>query len=471
MPLSAADTQPRSCGRSLAAWAFGALLVCASAPVAAQTVGDVVHVQGIASAQKPGEAARFLQKGDALNQGDVINTAGRGYAVVELKDGSKMTLRPDTTFAISEYRQGTANDGMLLRLLKGGMRAVTGLLAKRNPQSVRINAATATIGIRGTSFDARLCGTECAQEGRQGDKPAVSLAQQEAIVARIAVAFGGVSLVGADGQARPAVKGAPLASGESVRTLKDAYAVVAFRDRTVVTVIAESEFKLENVRFSVAQPASDNFLVRIVKGGARALTGALGKRDPKAVRFNIGTATIGIRGTGADSRLALDCVAGSCNEAAFVYTWEGAVSLDVGDRSVLVEKDRAAVHNAARDRLQLLDKVPEFFITETAPRPDTLQVDFDNLFGTASIEGSPAGLYVLMRDGHIELSSPAGSIDLGPGDTGYLGEGRPPVRLTVTPTFMLFDPVPLPDKFDPNSVRLIDLLNMGGKPGDLICEI
>jgi len=470
MSLSVAEVQPTRCGRPFAAFLLGGLLL-ASTPLAAQPIGDVVHVQGIASAQRPGEPARFLQKGDALNQGDVINTATRGYAVIQLRDDSKITLRPDTTFAIPEYRQGTADDGMLVRLLKGGMRAVTGLMGKRNPQSVRINAGTATIGIRGTSFDARLCGTDCAQEGRTGDRPAVSLAQQEAIVARIAVAFGGVSLVGADGQARPAVKGAPLANGESVRTQKDAYAVVAFRDRTVVSVIADSEFKLENVRFSVAQPASDNFLVRIVKGGARALTGALGRRDPKAVRFNVGTATIGIRGTGVDGRLALDCIAGSCNESAFVYTWEGAVSFDVGGRSLLVEKDRAAVHNATRDRFLVLDKVPEFFITETAPRPDQLTIDFDNLFGTAALDGTPPGLYVLTREGHIELASEGRSVDLGPGDSGYTGEGRPPVRLTVTPTFMLFDPVPLPDKFDPSTTRLIDLLNMGGRPGDLICEI
>ena len=470
MPLSATDTE-QAMRAGWRAALFCAVLLFLSAGAFAQPVGNVVYVQGIASAQKTGEPARFIQKGDPLSQGDVINTAARGYAVIELKDGSKMTLRPDTTFAINEYREGTANDGMLMSLLKGGMRAVTGLLAKRSPQSVRFNAGSATIGIRGTSFDARLCRDDCAQEGRPTDKPAVSLAQQESIVARMAVVFGGVSLVSADGQARPAIKGAPLFSGDAVRTLKDAYAVVAFRDRTVVTVIAESELKLENVRFSAAQPAGDNFLVRIVKGGARALTGLLGKRDPKAVRFNVGTATIGIRGTGLDGRIALDCVAGSCNESAFVYTWDGAASFDVGGRSLLVEKDRAAVHNAARDRFLVLDKVPEFFITEIAPRPDQVQVDFDNLFGTASITGAPAGLYVLMREGHIELASPNGALDLGPGDTGYLGEGRPPVRLTVTPNFMLYDPVPQPDKFDPDSVRLIDLLNMGGRPGDLICEI
>ena len=469
MPLILAA--PGGAGRRFLAAALLGALACISLPVAAQPVGNVVFVQGIASAQKQGEPARFIQKGDALNQGDVINTAGRGYAVIELKDGSKMTLRPDTAFAINEYREGTSNDGMLMTLLKGGMRAVTGLLGKRNPQSVRFNAGSATIGIRGTSFDARLCGDECGQEGRPTDKPAVSLAQQESVVARMAVVFGGVSLVGVDGQTRPAVKGAPLFTGDAVRTLKDAYAVVAFRDRSIVTVIAESEFKLENVRFSAAQPASDSLILRVVKGGARVLTGLLGKRDPKSMKINGGSSTIGIRGTGVDGRLALDCVAGSCNEAMFVYTWDGAVAFEVGERALLVEKDRAGVHNPQRDRLLVLDRVPDFFLAEIAPRPDQVKVDFENLFGTTGLLGSPSGLYVVMREGHIELASSTGSIDLGPGDSGYFGEGRTPIRLTVTPGFMLYDPVPQPDKFDPNSTRLIDLLNMGGKAGDLICEI
>jgi hypothetical protein len=189
------------------------------------------------------------------------------------------------------------------------------------------------------------------------------------------------------------------------------------------------------------------------------------------VKINGGSSTIGIRGTGVDGRLALDCVAGSCNEAMFVYTWDGAISFEVGERSLLVEKDRAAVHNPQRDRFLVLDSVPDFFVAEIAPRPDQVPVDFDNLFGTTGLTGTPAGLYLVMREGHIELASPTGSLDLGPGDAGYFGEGRPPIRLTVTPTFMLYDPVPQPDKFDPASTRLIDLLNMGGKAGDLICEI
>ena len=238
-------------------------------------------------------------------------------------------------------------------------------------------------------------------------------------------------------------------------------------------MIAESEFKLENVRFSAAQPAGDSLVVRVVKGGARVLTGLLGKRDPKSVKINGGSSTIGIRGTGVDGRLALDCIAGSCNEAMFVYTWDGAVSFEVGERALLVEKDRAAVHNAharplprAGSRSGLL---PQRALRRVRTR---CQVDFDALFGTAAIQGTPSGLYVAdARRAHRVRRAKGARSTSGPGDSGYFSEGRAPIRLTVTPTFMLYDPVPLPDKFDPNAVRLIDLLNMGGKAGDLICEI
>ena len=60
MPLSAAtqQSQPRLARAALLCLA----MLCVSATVGAQPVGNVVYVQGIASAQKPGESARFVQK-------------------------------------------------------------------------------------------------------------------------------------------------------------------------------------------------------------------------------------------------------------------------------------------------------------------------------------------------------------------------------------------------------------------------
>lgn len=458
--------------RALAALIFlwSALALGMPTAAAATPAGEVIYAHGITSAQGAGEAARFVTKGDAINEGDVISTGPKGFAVIGLKDGTKVTLRPETSFAVEKFSHGGTEEAGFFRLLKGGVRAITGLIGKRNPQGMRMSTTTATIGIRGTSFDARLCEADCAKEVRTARKDVPPNA--ELIVARVAEHSGGGTLTGSKGEARPIARGAPLFNGDTVRTDKGSYAVLAFRDRSKVTIISETEFKLENVRFSGPQYDQGNFVVRVVKGGVRALTGLLAKREPKTVQINTLTATVGIRGTGVDGRLALDCVGGSCAEAAFIYTWEGAVSLQAGQRSLDIDSGRAGVFNPAQDRLALLDSVPQFFLDETAPRPDNVQVDFENLFAFIGVDGYPAGFYIGMLDGHVEFAGSGGFIDLGPGEAGYLGDGQSvPVRLVRYPDFLLSDPYPRPEKFDEQTVRLLDVLNPGGGPGDLICNM
>jgi hypothetical protein len=447
----------------------GSLVALAWAPPAlAQQVGEIIFVQGIASAQRGTETPRFITKGDALNQGDVITTSPSGYAVIGLKDGTKVTLRPDTVFAVDKYNDAAGQESGLFRILKGGVRTITGLVAQRRPQSVQFSTTTATIGIRGTSFDARLCGSDCAQESAAIAQRSTSLD----IVARVAAFSGTAVIVGVDGSTRAVVLRMPLVNGESVRTEKGAHVVLAFRDESKITVIGESEFKLENVRLTGPQADSGSFVVRVVRGGARALTGLLAKREPGAVRFNALTATIGIRGTGHDTRLALDCVNGACSQGVFVHTWEGEVGLEAAQQTLPVGVGRAGVFNPEHKRLTLLDQIPQFFLDETAPRPDGVAVDFAALFAQTDADPVPPGFYVSLREGRVEFRGPGGAIDLGPGESGALPDGQDtPVRLARTPLFISEDIYPAPEKFDEQNVRTLDILNPGGSPGDVICEL
>src|SRR5690606_26622616 len=52
-------------------------------------------------------------------------------------------------------------DNAFFRLLKGGFRAVTGLIGKNDRERFRVRTPVATIGIRGTDFEARLCDGDC----------------------------------------------------------------------------------------------------------------------------------------------------------------------------------------------------------------------------------------------------------------------------------------------------------------------
>jgi hypothetical protein len=442
------------------------------APAAfAQQVGEITYAHGLTSVQRPGEDPRFVQKGDPLNRGDVISTSARGFAVVTFRDGTKITLRPSTTFAIEQFSHGSSEESALFRLLRGGMRAFSGLISKRNPQGVQVTTRTATMGIRGTSFDARQCEGDCAEELKATrGKPPPAAAQ---IVARVVVVSGTVAVVGADGQARTAIKGTPLINGETVRTSAASYAVLGFRDESKVTVIASSEFKLENVRFSGAKSDSGNFVVRVVRGGARALTGLLARSQPQNVQVNMVTAVVGIRGTGLDGMFGQDCIGpNQCGDGAFVHTWEGTVALEASGQSLIIPAGQTGVFNPQFDRLALLEVRPQFMIEEPSPRPDTVEVDFSNLFAAATLDAIRAGLYVAVRDGHVEFVGSVGAIDLGTGEAGYLGEDMTtPIRLAEQPPFLVNDPYPAPENFDEKTIRLLEVLNPGGGTGDVICEV
>lgn len=446
-----------------------ALALAAGAPHALSApAGQVEFAQGLASAQQRGQATRILGKGDPLQEGDVLNTGARGFAIIAFPDGGKVTLRPNTTFAIDRYNGAAGQEAVALRLLKGGMRTITGTIGRSKPESVSVRTATATIGIRGTSFDARLCEADCALENqpRPGVKP--KPAGTSAVVARVLLLQGEASVVNPNQPSQPArrvARGAALFSGEAIRTEKGSHVVLLFRDTTRITVTAESELRLEDVRIAGDKADSGSMLLRLTRGAARTFTGLLARRDPKAFEFRAATATIGIRGTGFDTRIAQECAApGQCGDVVYAQLWDGAIALDGGGQSLLVPLSRAAVFDALRKRLALLDDVPDSFLRESAPRPDQVAVD-DTLFAAVNLPGAPAGLYVNVRDGHVVLQN----LDLGRFESGYLGPDGNPVRLTIVPRFLAEDPIPAPENFDERTQRLLEVLSE--RSDGLICEM
>jgi hypothetical protein len=137
------------------------VVLALQAPLAicAGPAGEVTHLSGALVAQKPDGQSRILSVKSAVNEGDVLATADNSYARVKFTDGSEAVLRPASQVKIDQFNfeeQKPQADGMLLSLLKGGFRSVTGLLGKRNPANMRVATPSATIGIRGTTFQADI---------------------------------------------------------------------------------------------------------------------------------------------------------------------------------------------------------------------------------------------------------------------------------------------------------------------------
>ncbi|MGQ2979094.1 MAG: FecR family protein [Polaromonas sp.] len=95
-----------------------------------------------------------LTKGGDINSGHAIVTGNNGRAQVKFTDGGLISLQPNTEFKIANYvdQNDPKQDRFLVDLLRGSMRAITGLIGKRNRDNYKLTTTTATIGIRGSGF-------------------------------------------------------------------------------------------------------------------------------------------------------------------------------------------------------------------------------------------------------------------------------------------------------------------------------
>ena len=81
-------------------------------------VGEVFFARGVVTAGPEGREARFLGKGAAIFEGDVLTTGVRSFAILHMSDGGKITLRPDTVFAIEGYSEVRKKESALFRLFR-----------------------------------------------------------------------------------------------------------------------------------------------------------------------------------------------------------------------------------------------------------------------------------------------------------------------------------------------------------------
>jgi hypothetical protein len=134
-----------------------ALLSATGGAALAAGAGQVQHLSGTLTVQRPDGTVRILSQKSEVSPGDVLTTQKDSYAQVSMTDGSSMTLRPNTQVKIEAYQfvqDKPQEDSAFFRLVKGGLRTVTGLVGKRgNQDAYRIGTSTATIGIRGSGGD------------------------------------------------------------------------------------------------------------------------------------------------------------------------------------------------------------------------------------------------------------------------------------------------------------------------------
>ncbi|MBT8114604.1 MAG: FecR family protein [Arenicella sp.] len=104
-------------------------------------------------------------------------------------------------------------------------------------------------------------------------------------------------IVTARSNIRPLValgKGSPIYLKDIIETASRSFTVIKFNDGGKVTLRPDTRFDLNEYDQTAGQEKQS---FELLKGGLRAVTGAIGKAKPEQVKFAARSTTIGIRGT------------------------------------------------------------------------------------------------------------------------------------------------------------------------------
>ncbi len=128
-----------------------ALLTSPSA-FAAVDIGVAAAVRGKVNGAAPGSAGRVVETGKPVYQNDKITTGPDAKLQILLLDETSFTVGPNSEMILDEfvYDPATNVGKVSARVQKGNFRFITGKVARKDPDSMKVKLPMGTIGIRGT---------------------------------------------------------------------------------------------------------------------------------------------------------------------------------------------------------------------------------------------------------------------------------------------------------------------------------
>jgi len=145
------------------------IAMCGTAlPSYAADAGTIQELSGTVNITGADNITRVARPRGAIQPGDTLQTAQRSEVLIKMADDSKVVLRQNTRFQITDFKfDQKPTDSSILSVLRGTARMISGLIGKNTPSQVAVRASTATIGIRGTDFEVSVIPEE-TQEARAG---------------------------------------------------------------------------------------------------------------------------------------------------------------------------------------------------------------------------------------------------------------------------------------------------------------
>jgi len=150
-------------------WLLGLVAMLASSFAFANAIAS--NVAGSVSAITTAGVSHVVREGDSLKQGYTVVTGASSSVVLKFEDGQIAALGANSRMVITRYEFDSQKQSgnILLSLVSGGMRAITGILGRAQPKNVTYRAGNYTIGIRGTDVFIAVNGANVAVTVETGE--------------------------------------------------------------------------------------------------------------------------------------------------------------------------------------------------------------------------------------------------------------------------------------------------------------
>lgn len=138
-------------------FALAILITGFSIEVMAQEAGKIMRVTGKATITSSSNQSKEANKDDVVNPGDTISSSKDSQVLIRMKDNSSLLVRADSKVKITAFQfENKPTDNAKTTVIAGTLRAVSGSIGKGQPDNVKYEAGTATIGIRGTDIEVAI---------------------------------------------------------------------------------------------------------------------------------------------------------------------------------------------------------------------------------------------------------------------------------------------------------------------------
>jgi len=120
-------------------------------------IGNIMVLKGEAEIHRSQNKVLPASSGMTILLGDQIITADKARAQIILKDDTIITIGANSSFQFDKYFfDGTSKSTIKMKATRGFFRSVTGKIGELAPERFTVETSSATIGIRGTDFSARI---------------------------------------------------------------------------------------------------------------------------------------------------------------------------------------------------------------------------------------------------------------------------------------------------------------------------